>query len=87
MCVSFNPSLSSYKVDKDGFDDADDESGLFVAFDNEVVETRHKLEIGSKTLVTRIGGVIGVGKELFWIIIFIITSSGSFETLAKILRK
>ena len=86
MCGSI-PSFSSYKVDKDGFDDADGESGLFVAFDNEVVETRHKLEIGSKTLVTRIGGVIGVGKELFWIIIFIITSSGLFETLSNILSK
>ena len=81
------PFLFSYKVDREGFDDADDESGLFVAFDNEVIETRHKLEIGTKTLVTRIGGVIGVGKELFWINIFIITSSGLFESLSKILRR
>ena len=45
-----------------------DQSGLVVTFDQQVEESVTSFQIGAKTLVTRIGGIIGVGKELFWIV-------------------
>ena len=43
-------------------------SGLVVTFDDQVEESVISFQIGAKTLVTRVGGIIGVGKELFWIL-------------------
>ena len=43
-------------------------SGLVVTFDDQVEESVISFQIGAKTLVTRVGGIIGVGKELFWML-------------------
>ena len=51
------------------FDSRSDRFGLLINFDREVVETKSKLNIEPLTLLTRIGGMIGVGKEFLWIII------------------
>ena len=50
-----------------------DRYGLFINFDREVEETRSQLNISPLTLLTRIGGIIGVGKEFLWIIITLAT--------------
>ena len=47
--------------------------GLLVDFDNVVEKTISNWQIESVTLLTRIGGIIGVGKELLWILITLIT--------------
>ena len=45
-----------------------DKSGLVLTFDQQVEESVSSFQIGLKTLVSRIGGIIGAGKELFWIV-------------------
>ena len=45
--------------------------GLFIQFDELVKTTKSHYVIGTITLLTRIGGIIGVGKELLWITIVI----------------
>ena len=56
-----------------GFDARTDRFGLFVQFDQNVEMTISKLQIGMKTLATRFGGIIGVGKEFLWVLIFTFT--------------
>ena len=58
---------------------------MFVQFDNEVEVTNSKLNIGNITFLTRLGGLIGVGKELLWITIILI--SYLLILLAKVTRR
>ena len=74
-----------FKVDHVGYDKRDDIFGMFVQFDNEVEVTNSKLNIGNITFLTRLGGLIGVGKELLWITIILI--SYLLILLAKLTRR
>lgn len=60
--------MCRYRVDHVGQTSLIDKSGLVVTFDEEVVRTYSSFQIGPKTLAVRVGGIIGVGKELFWIV-------------------
>ena len=53
-----------------GFQPTSDKTGVKVVVDTEVLQTVSSLQISVKTLATRVGGIIGVGKELLWILIF-----------------
>ena len=46
---------------------------MFINFDTEVDQTQSELTIEPMTLLTRIGGIVGVGKEFLWIIITVCT--------------
>ena len=70
-------------MEKTGFDARQDIYGLFVQFDQNVDVTVSKLEVDLKTLATRFGGIIGVGKELLWVIVLVLTSCGSFLAICK----
>ena len=70
-------------MDNVGFDARDDRYGLYIQFDQTVEVTISKLQIGLKTLATRFGGIIGVGKELLWVIIFSLTSLGSCISVCR----
>ena len=70
-------------MEQTGFDARQDIYGLFVQFDQNVDVTVSKLEVGLKTLATRFGGIIGVGKELLWVIVLLFTSCGSFFAICK----
>ena len=48
--------------------------GISVAFDNIVEQTISDWQITPVTLLTRIGGIIGVGKELLWVILLSFSS-------------
>ena len=52
--------------------------GLTIVFDNVVEKTISNWQIEPVTLLTRIGGIIGVGKELLWVLII----TGSFVIFA-----
>ena len=58
-----------YKTTKNGHDEREDRYGLYVEFRQKVILTSNHLSIEPMTLLTRIGGIIGVGKEFFWVII------------------
>ena len=58
---------------RDSFQGRTDSYGLVVEFDREVDVTEVKFSIGFITLLTRLGGIIGVGKELLWVLISIFT--------------
>ena len=61
----------------------DNQSGVYVDFENTVEEKRTEYQITFMTLVTRFGGVIGVWKNILWVIIFSITSLGAAARIAK----
>ena len=42
-----------------------------------------ELQIGGKTLVTRFGGMIGVGKNLLWVVVFAISAVGFCSSKTK----
>ena len=63
-----------YEIEKIGFYATKKKSGLGVTFDNIVEQTLSELQIGPKTLLVRFGGIIGVGKNLLWLIIFCASS-------------
>ena len=83
MLISTISHHFRFKVDQTGFDARRDIYGLFVQFDQDVDVSLSKLEVGLKTLATRFGGIIGVGKELLWVIILFFTSCGSFLAFFK----
>ena len=58
-------------------------SGIVVVFDRKVEKTISELQIGTQTLITRFGGIIGVGKNLLWVIILIFTSVEFCASKAK----
>ena len=47
-----------------------DQYGIYMVFEDVVENTVSEYQIGPKTLATRVGGIIGVGKNLLWILIF-----------------
>ena len=44
--------------------------GLFIQLEEKIQVQRSSFVVDEITLTTRVGGIIGVGKEMFWIIIF-----------------
>ena len=61
--------MTSFEVEDIGFISFKNLRGLAFAFADDVEVTTSKLQISTKTLLTRVGGVIGVGKEFLWIIL------------------
>ena len=57
--------------------------GLFVTFENEVHITRNRLSVGPVTLLTRAGGIVGVGKNLLWIVITFFTFMMTLKSCIK----
>ena len=72
-----------YRSEQVGYIDTMDRSGVILSFDSVVEQTNSELQIDKITLLTRCGGIIGVGKNLLWIIIFILSS---FATSVSILK-
>ena len=58
--------------------------GMVVAFDNIVEQTISDWQIKPVTLLTRFGGLVGVGKNLLWIIIFICSSMTLVSNMIKV---
>ena len=63
-----------YKIEKIGIELRPDQTrfGMFVQVDSAVHVSKSQWTISPMTFLTRIGGVVGVGKELMWILISII---------------
>ena len=59
------------------FLDAKEGSGVYIDVENMIEETISTLQISAKTLATRVGGIIGVGKNLFWILVFFASFLGT----------
>ena len=77
--------IFSFHTRKTGFDARDDRYGIFVDIIGEVEIIASKFNIEFLTLMTRIGGIIGVGKEFLWIslsiyTLFISILSGFFKS-------
>ena len=71
-----------------GFQPTSDRTGVKVVLETEVLQTVSSLQIGLKTLATRVGGIVGVGKELLWILIFCFNTLQTFIiTGYNVLRK
>ena len=73
---------TNFYVNKIGFE-RNSKSGIAVVFETKVEKRISELQIGPKTLLTRIGGIIGVGKNLLWLLVFFFTSIGSLLTLGR----
>ena len=63
-----------YKVERIGLVESQDRFGLAVVFDKVVEQTLTDWQITPLTLLTRFGGIIGVGKNFLWILIFFFSS-------------
>ena len=89
MGLSDSPKCSvpctktNFYVNKIGFERKTSKEGIVVVFENKVEKRISELQIGPKTLLTRIGGIIGVGKNLLWLLVFFFTSAGSLLTLGR----
>ena len=75
--------MTSFEVEDIGFFSSQNYRGMAFAFADEVEVTTSKLQVGTKTLLTRVGGVIGVGKEFLWIIL---CGLSGIKVLTTILR-
>ena len=74
---------SKYYVNEFGFKADSQLKGVMVVFDKVVKQTISELQIGPRTLVTRFGGIIGVGKNLSWVLIFILSAVGFCSSKQK----
>ena len=57
-----------YEVVKKGFNQAMRRHGVILTFKNEIELTKSELTVSFQTLITRIGGILGVGRTLTWLI-------------------
>ena len=55
------------------FNDRKDKVGLFIQLEEKITVQNNHFLIDEMTLMTRIGGIIGVGKELLWVFIILIS--------------
>ena len=60
---------SSYHIEERGANDNPDFMGMKLYFDPTVEVTASQKTIDGLTLMTRLGGATGVGKEMIWIIL------------------
>ena len=60
-----------------------DRAGLVIEFDGMVQTTTSEPQLTAKTLLIRTGGAIGIGKNLVWLIIFVLTSLGTIKKFLK----
>ena len=72
-----------YKIEEAGLVESSNKAGVLALFDKHVHQTQTKLQIGFNTFLTRVGGIIGVGKNLLWILIFSLSSLGLLFKLIK----
>ena len=54
---------------KTGHDLRKDRFGIYVEFNRNVILTSDHFSISPMTFLSKLGGIIGVGKELLWVII------------------
>ena len=57
-----------------GIAESSSKFGITISFDTVVEKTVSDWQITPVTLLTRLGGIIGVGKNLLWVIIFFSSS-------------
>ena len=67
-------NIYRYKVEQFGLVNSKEVFGLSLRFDSVVGQTISDWQITHATLLTRFGGIIGVGKELLWVILLTFTS-------------
>ena len=77
------PFSFSYLVEKIGAKVKLDKGGLVMRFSDDVDVTEAQRTINFETLVSRIGGSIGVGKELLWITFTCITALKSVASFVR----
>ena len=78
----FEPCNSvNFDVKKQVFEARDDRYGLFIQFEDNVETIHSDIAISPTTLITCIGGLIGVGTELFWVIVL---SCSALKTLTAL---
>ena len=75
--------VKSYQVNEIGKKEMED-NGLIVYFEKEVDVTKSALTIDIKTLISNIGGFIGISKNFLWLIIVFISSVGALMSHFKI---
>ena len=72
-----------------GFMDSMDTTGVTIFFDKIIDDTVTEFKIDSVTLLTRFGGVIGLTKNLLWIVLLFISIGGYFVSSpsGKVIQK
>ena len=58
--------------------------GLQIVFENEVDVTKSSYQLDVETLMSKIGGYIGISKNFMWLIILFLTSIGSLVSFIKL---
>ena len=81
--ILFFNFISRFQIEKTGKGINTDAYGLYAQFEKEVIVTQSHITIGPVTFLTRIGGMIGVNKEFYWIIIFCLTNFFTFLKVVK----
>ena len=59
-----------------GLKEGEGKNGIEIVIERGVKIIKSEFQIGFKTLITRFGGIIGVSKNLLWIVIFMFSSFG-----------
>ena len=77
----------NFDVIKQVFEARDDRYGLFFQFEDNVETIISDIAISPTTLITRIGGLIRVGKELFWVIVFSVSAMKTLTALGRLMFK
>ena len=75
-----------FQSEEVGFKRSDNQSGVNIDFEKLVEITKSEFQIGTKTLISRIGGFIGISKNLLWLIIVSFSSFGLFMSNLNINR-
>ena len=66
-----------------GFVKTNDNSGVYVDFESFVERQATGTHINFATFTTRVGGMIGVGKNLLWVVVLSCTSLLTISSFVK----
>ena len=59
------------------------QKGVFIMFDRTVEKTISEFQRSPRTMLTRFGGLIGLGKNMLWVMILSVTGVGFFTNKTK----
>ena len=71
--------VSEYQAERVGFVQSNEHSGIILKFDKTVKKTLTGLQVTALSLLSKFGGIIGLGKNLLWIIILACSSFNIFS--------
>ena len=76
--------IKTYEIQKIGVRKWNEKKGLSIWFENEVYLTKSSWQNDAITIISNIGGIIGISKNFLWLVIMVTSSFGALISFLKL---